>query len=111
MNSSNKIVVQNGVCPSKEFDVIAYGDEAFCEAVERNLVSEKAHWDGTTSGHIAVGGQYAVLSEDISKQDVEDISQLHDEDEVGSSIATLDGDGEIVEVEIAGTSDVNDPVV
>lgn len=107
MNSSDKIVVQNGVCPSKEFDVVAYGDEAFYEAVERGLVSEKSHWDGSTSGHIAVGGQYAVLSKDISKQDVEDIHQLHDKDEVGSSIEALDGDGEIVEVEIAGISDVN----
>lgn len=87
--------------PSRGFEVIAYGDEEFSETVEKGLVEKKPYWDG-----LAAGGQYAVLSKEISRQYAKDISKLHDEDEVGDSIATLDDDGEKVEVQIAEISDL-----
>jgi hypothetical protein len=101
MEHSKKIVVRNGISPSEEFKVIAYGDEAFYESIERGLVEKRPYWDG-----LGIGGQYAVLSKDIPEQDVRDISQLHDEDTVGDTIEASTGNGEMVEVQIADASDL-----
>ena len=98
MSDNTKIVIRYGYSPDEELDVVAYGEEAFSEAVRRDVVEERPSWDGTTTERMAVGGQYAVLTDDATKDDLEAIQERHDDAE--EQVAALNENGELIEMDI-----------
>lgn len=55
------IILEHGICPNNDYNVLAYGKEAVKEALNAGAkITPPIHWDGFVS-HTAVGGKYCYV--------------------------------------------------
>lgn len=102
---SEIVVVQYGVLPSDEYEVLARGDSATRKAQELGIVEEgPVSWDGSVN-HVAIGGKYTVISEDATEEQLRAVQDEHeveaedvDNNRFGSSVITSDGEVEQVNI-------------
>lgn len=101
---SELVVVQYGVLPSGDYEVVARGREALGKAQELDVIEEgPIHWDGSVN-YVAIGGKYAVIDDSVSDEELREIQDCHkvdedvENDDFGCSMIT--SDGEIEELEL-----------
>lgn len=102
---SELVVVEYGLLPSDDYEVVARGSEAFRKAQELSVIKEgPANWDGSIN-HVAIGGKYALINDKATDSNLRDIQDCHEvpedieDDNFGCSAVT--SDGEIEELELA----------
>lgn len=102
---SEIVVVQYGVLPNDEYEVLARGDSAARKAQELGIVEEgPVSWDGSVN-YVAIGGKYTVISDDATEEQLRAVQEEHrveeddiDNDRFGSSVITSDGEVEQVDI-------------